>query len=329
MKKLGIFLLLLIFALSINAQNENERAKAYYFAAEEQYSSRNYSKVIEYCGQIEELLGGTNARIEALRLKSYYNNGNTQRAKESLDLFLSLNADESLLKEMALYITKIEDAEKERIRKEKEVNEARVRKEQEEVEARSLLLKQAIFNEDGTAIVKSGGKFGIIDAQGNTVIPFEYDYAEPFSNGISLVSRNGLKGYIDTKGAIVIPLEYEEIGTTFNEEAITWFRVGNNYGMIDIVKGEVFRVSLFDKKPTNINDYYVLGGFYFSNGIIKDFNDLQVNPIAMQNALIFGLKVNKNGRTDKKRAKYFYSKITSESIWYELAQVIIKNLKDK
>ena len=38
------------------------------------------------------------------------------------------------------------------------------------------------FNE-GLAAVKKDGKWGYIDETGKTVIPFEYDYAFPFSEG--------------------------------------------------------------------------------------------------------------------------------------------------
>lgn len=113
MKRVIIFLFF-AFTLQANAQSNQEKAKAYYFSAVEQYDNRNYSKAIEYCQQVEDLLGSTNARVEALRLKSYFDKGNTKLAKESLDVFLTLEADDDLLKEISPYIVKIEDSEKER-----------------------------------------------------------------------------------------------------------------------------------------------------------------------------------------------------------------------
>ena len=118
-----IALLILFFSnvhTKLYAQANADKAKAYYYSAENEYKSRNFSKAIEYCRQVEDLLGKTNARLEALRLKSYFDNGDTEKAKTSLQTFLSLDADESLIKSISPYIIKIEEAEKERARKQKE-----------------------------------------------------------------------------------------------------------------------------------------------------------------------------------------------------------------
>lgn len=47
------------------------------------------------------------------------------------------------------------------------------------------------FNE-GLAAVKKDGKWGYIDETGKTVIPFEYDYAFPFSEGLAVVCTQGI-----------------------------------------------------------------------------------------------------------------------------------------
>lgn len=114
--KLIVLVVILLGSIhtKLYAQVSADKAKAYYFSAVEQYDNRNYSKAIEYCQQVEDLLGSTNARVEALRLKSYFDKGNTKLAKESLDVFLTLEADDDLLKEISPYIVKIEDSEKER-----------------------------------------------------------------------------------------------------------------------------------------------------------------------------------------------------------------------
>ena len=41
----------------------------------------------------------------------------------------------------------------------------------------------------GLAAVKRGGKWGYIDERGGTVVPFEYDYAGPFSDGCALAGK--------------------------------------------------------------------------------------------------------------------------------------------
>lgn len=121
LKLMGLLIVLLgCIHTKLHAQADADKAKAYYYSAENEYKSRNFSKAIEYCRQVEDLLGKTNARVEALRLRSYFDNGDTEKAKKSLQTFLSLDADESLIKSISPYIIKIEEAEKERVRKQKE-----------------------------------------------------------------------------------------------------------------------------------------------------------------------------------------------------------------
>lgn len=76
----------------------------------------------------------------------------------------------------------------------------------------------AVWGADGY-----GGRYGYIDRDGKRVIPFEYDYAGPFSQGLAYVSQgaslwyetdgetseNRKFGYIDKAGQVVVPLEYD------------------------------------------------------------------------------------------------------------------------
>ncbi len=58
------------------------------------------------------------------------------------------------------------------------------------------------------------GPCGYIDAVGRVVIPFQYDYAAPFSDGLAWVEVHGQEGIIDTAGRwIVPPGKYEKLGT--------------------------------------------------------------------------------------------------------------------
>ena len=59
---------------------------------------------------------------------------------------------------------------------------------------------------DGLIVVGGGdnevtmGKYGYADKSGKIVIPYKYDYAEPFYKGIAKVSKDGRQFYIDKKG---------------------------------------------------------------------------------------------------------------------------------
>ena len=65
------------------------------------------------------------------------------------------------------------------------------------------------FSED-LACVKLKGKWGFIDKQGNTVIHLKkYNYADSFSEGLALVVLKGKWGFIDKHGYTVIPFKYD------------------------------------------------------------------------------------------------------------------------
>jgi hypothetical protein len=56
---------------------------------------------------------------------------------------------------------------------------------------------------DGLALVKKDGKFGYINKQGELVIPFLFDYATPFTKGVATVKKDGQLGRIDKSGTLI------------------------------------------------------------------------------------------------------------------------------
>ena len=48
--------------------------------------------------------------------------------------------------------------------------------------------QDASYFSEGLAAVKQNDKWGYIDETGKTIIPFEYDYAFPFSEGVAVVA---------------------------------------------------------------------------------------------------------------------------------------------
>lgn len=64
--------------------------------------------------------------------------------------------------------------------------------------------------------------YGFVDANDKLVIPYQYDFACDFSDGMALVINDrGLVGYINTKGELVIPYQFdhpsESNGNDFHE----------------------------------------------------------------------------------------------------------------
>ncbi len=62
---------------------------------------------------------------------------------------------------------------------------------------------------EGLACVSKDGKWGYIDKEGNVIIPFVYDFVWSFSEGLAPVERENKWGYIDKSGNEVIPCQYD------------------------------------------------------------------------------------------------------------------------
>ncbi len=84
---------------------------------------------------------------------------------------------------------------------------------------------------EGLAAVEKNGKYGFIDKSGNTVISFEYDYADTFSEGLAAAEKDGKYGYIDKNGNTVIPFEYD-YAHSFSE-GLAAVQKDGKYGYID------------------------------------------------------------------------------------------------
>jgi len=59
--------------------------------------------------------------------------------------------------------------------------------------------------------VKKNDKWGYINSSGATVIPFDYDDAAAFANGIAVVKINTLSNIINSKGQKILPTGYTQI----------------------------------------------------------------------------------------------------------------------
>ena len=207
MERLVFFAICCFSVLTGYAQNNDTRAKAYYFEAVSAFGSGDYEQVLDYCATVAEILGSSNARIEALRVKTYYEMGNTAQALEALNQFSTYEADETLRSEILPYIVKIEEGEKERLQKEEAAEKERIRIEKETEVRRQALLSKAAFG-DGLGLVKENGKAGFINESGDLVIPFQYDDANVFAAGAASINVDGKWGMIDKEGNELIAPQY-------------------------------------------------------------------------------------------------------------------------
>ena len=62
--------------------------------------------------------------------------------------------------------------------------------------------------------------WSVLDKQGKTVIPFEYDALGTFLEGLAFACKDGKYGVIDTQNNVVIPFEYTRITSYSNGLAV-------------------------------------------------------------------------------------------------------------
>lgn len=111
------------------------------------------------------------------------------------------------------------------------------------------------FNNNLTPVKeKKSGKYGYIDPDGNIKIPFLYEHAASFRDGVAIVRSDGKCGVIDTLNEMVFPMIYNDINAPDKNR----FPVKKDqlYGVIDI-----------DQKV--IVDYKYLHASFLKNGVLK------------------------------------------------------------
>lgn len=100
-----------------------------------------------------------------------------------------------------------------------------------------LLLAASAAGQELTPMIGLSGKWGYVDAQGNTVIPCKYGWAYSFSEGLAKVLLNGKYGYIDKQGHTVIPCKYDDADPF--SEGLAWVELNGKKGCIN-TRGDWF-----------------------------------------------------------------------------------------
>jgi hypothetical protein len=99
---------------------------------------------------------------------------------------------------------------------------------------------------EGLARFTSGRKIGYFDTKGKVVIPAQFDFGMPFSEGRAAVcekcktrqegsqtiARGGRWGFVDRTGTVVIPLQFEEVESFKN--GVARVRTSEGWRLIDL-----------------------------------------------------------------------------------------------
>lgn len=119
---------------------------------------------------------------------------------------------------------------------------------------------------EGLSPKKNGYKWGYINESGETVIPFEYDGAQEFSDGLAAVKKGDLFGYIDYNNKVVINFQFIEAGP-FNEGLAKFDNnpMDNHYKPVD--NGFISKDGFFYNHNYKWRDFETARAFDESNRI--------------------------------------------------------------
>lgn len=128
---------------------------------------------------------------------------------------------------------------------------------------KELYSYERVYNfSEGLALAQrySDYKWGFIDKTGKEVIPFNYNDARNFTEGLAAVEINFKWGFIDKAGKIIIPLQY--VQTWSFSEGLAQVRLNNKIGFINKTGAIVIPL-----KYEYDSDYYYSNGF--SEGLAR------------------------------------------------------------
>lgn len=83
------------------------------------------------------------------------------------------------------------------------------------------------FVEDRLLVCKEG-KYGFLDPEGNEAVPFIYDEAYDFNQGLALVYKDEKYGCVDKNGKEIVPVTYEAV-LPINEDRIIAYTMSEKY----------------------------------------------------------------------------------------------------
>jgi hypothetical protein len=97
---------------------------------------------------------------------------------------------------------------------------------------------------EGLSPVIKDGKWGYINENGGTIIPFVYNGAKPFSDGLAAVKKGKYYGYIDYNNKVIIDFQFVEAGP-FNEGLAKFDNNPNNWSRDPVDHGYVSKDGCF------------------------------------------------------------------------------------
>ncbi len=123
---------------------------------------------------------------------------------------------------------------------------------------------------EGLALVSKKDKIAFIDKTGKPITEYIFDEAYSLKNGFATVEVDGLYGLIDRTGRWTLPAEYEDCGEM--TEGFVYAAKDEKYGFLN-ARGEVMADFIYDNATDFVNGLAVvekdgLSGFIDTTGVI-------------------------------------------------------------
>jgi hypothetical protein len=85
---------------------------------------------------------------------------------------------------------------------------------------------------ESKAIVQRGILCGVIDCEGNVILPCKYEKLTNFRNGKAWAQEKGLWGFVGLKGQVFQAAQFSEINPIANSE-LSWVKKNNSWGLFN------------------------------------------------------------------------------------------------
>lgn len=122
--------------------------------------------------------------------------------------------------------------------------------------------------------IESNGKWGLMDGETNKiVVPLQFDYTGPLFNLAGHAVKNGLHGYINAQGQTVIPFEYEDARNDPTENGYFAVKRGK-WGVVN-GKNEPILPFVYDRIDLD-GCFDLCAGWFMYYGGISAIRDRQV-----------------------------------------------------
>ncbi len=170
------------FCISAFSQNNQAKSKAYYFSAETSFEKGDYTDALTLLEKSEKTGGGSNAFIEAMRVKSYAAQKQWEKANQALNKCYSFNPNNIVIKDLSSLMLKIDEGlERDKKREEEALNSTK-----DEMMWKQKLHENTI--EGYQAYIDSGFTNHLSEAKKK----LGKEYKDYFSNGVLKLIGNKL-----------------------------------------------------------------------------------------------------------------------------------------